>query len=65
VFNRFLAIIKAIAGMEINGRHEIVFTPTETDDTVVSEILSGTSRSMMQPAATRRMSRARLSSSAP
>lgn len=46
VFNRFLAIIKAIAGMEINGRHEIVFTPTETDDTVVSEILSGTSRSM-------------------
>lgn len=46
VFNRFLAIIKAIAGMEINGRHEIVFTPVETDDTVVSEILSGTSRSM-------------------
>jgi phage gp36-like protein len=46
VFNRFLAIIKAIAGMEINGRHEIVFNPTETDDTVVSEILSGASRSM-------------------
>ncbi|HEV8291441.1 MAG TPA: hypothetical protein VGP94_05940, partial [Tepidisphaeraceae bacterium] len=46
VFNRFLAIIKAIAGMEINGRHEIVFTPVETNDTVVSEILSGTSRSM-------------------
>ena len=46
VFNRFLAIVKAIAGMEINGRHEIVFTPTETDDTVVSEILSGTSRSI-------------------
>lgn len=46
VFNRFLAIIKAIAGMEINGRHEIVFTPVENDDTVVSEILSGTSKSM-------------------
>ena len=46
VFNRFLAIIKAIAGMEINGRHDIVFTPVETDDTVISEILSGTSRSM-------------------
>lgn len=46
VFNRFLAIVKAIAGMEINGRHEIVFQPTEKDDTVISEILSGTSKNM-------------------
>ena len=46
VFNRVLTIIKAIAGMEINGRHEIVFTPEENDDTMVSEILSGTSRWM-------------------
>jgi hypothetical protein len=46
VFNRFLAIVKAIGGMEINGRHEIVFDPVETDDTVVSEILSGTSKKM-------------------
>ena len=44
VFNRVLTIIKAIAGMEINGRHEIVFLPEENDDTQVSEILSGTSR---------------------
>lgn len=46
VFNRFLAVVKAIAGMEINGRHEIVFDPVEKDDTVVSEILSGTSKKM-------------------
>lgn len=46
VFNRFLAIVKAIAGMEINGRHDIVFEPVENDDTVVSEILSGTSKKM-------------------
>jgi hypothetical protein len=46
VFNRVLTIIKAIAGMEINGRHEIVFLPEENDDTVISEILSGTSKWM-------------------
>jgi len=48
VFNRVLTIIKAIAGMEINGRHEIVFLPEENDDTMVSEILSGTSKWMGQ-----------------
>lgn len=48
VFNRVLTIIKAIAGMEINGRHEIVFLPEENDDTQVSEILSGTSKWMGQ-----------------
>jgi hypothetical protein len=46
VFNRVLAVVKAIAGMEINGRHEIVYKPEENDDTVVSEILSGTSKWM-------------------
>lgn len=46
VFNRVLTIIKAIAGMEINGRHEIVFLPEENDDTVIAEILSGTSKWM-------------------
>jgi hypothetical protein len=46
VFNRVLTIIKAIAGMEINGRHEIVFDPVENDDTVVSEILTGASKWM-------------------
>lgn len=48
VFNRVLTIIKAIAGMEINGRHEIVFLPEENDDTAVSEVLSGTSKWMGQ-----------------
>jgi len=46
VFNRVLTIIKAIAGMEINGRHEIVFLPEENSDTQVAEILSGTSKWM-------------------
>lgn len=48
VFNRVLTIIKAIAGMEINGRHEIVFLPEENDDTKTSEILSGASKWMGQ-----------------
>jgi hypothetical protein len=48
VFNRVLTIIKAIAGMEINGRHEIVFLPEENDDTETSEILSGVSKWMGQ-----------------
>lgn len=48
VFNRVLTIIKAIAGMEINGRHEIVFLPEENDDTATSEVLSGTSKWMGQ-----------------
>src|SRR6202165_527369 len=48
VFNRVLTIIKAIAGMEINGRHEIVFLPEENDDTTTSEILSGASKWMGQ-----------------
>ena len=46
VFNRVLTIIKAIAGMEINGRHEIVFLPEENSDTQVAEILTGTSKWM-------------------
>lgn len=48
VFNRTLTILKAVAGMEINGRHEITFLPEENDDTVVAEILSGTSKWMGQ-----------------
>jgi len=47
VFNRVLTIIKAIAGMEINGRHEIVFLPEENSDTQVAEILSGTSNPLI------------------
>lgn len=46
VFNRVLTIVKAVAGMEINGRHQIVFLPEENDDTQVSEILTGTSKWM-------------------
>src|SRR3954462_4339397 len=46
VFNRVLTIIKAIAGMEINGRHEIVFLPEENSDTQVAEILTGASKWM-------------------
>ena len=48
VFNRCLTILKAVAGMEINGRHEIQFLPEENDDTMISEILSGTSKWMGQ-----------------
>lgn len=46
VFNRVLTIMKAIAGMEINGRHEIQFLPRNTDDTAVNELLTGASKWM-------------------
>lgn len=45
-FNRVLTILKAVAGMEINGRHEIQFLPRNNDDTAVNEILSGASKWM-------------------
>src|SRR5215470_1935407 len=31
-FNRSLTIIKAVAGMEINGRHEIAYLPRKMED---------------------------------
>src|SRR5882724_2302930 len=37
VFNRVLTILKAVAGMEINGRHEITFLPRGTEDAKVNE----------------------------
>lgn len=40
VFNRVLTILKAVAGMEINGRHEISYLPTSTEDTAVNEVIS-------------------------
>jgi hypothetical protein len=46
VFNRVLTILKAVAGMEINGRHEIHFIPRNTEDTKVNEVLSGASKWM-------------------
>lgn len=46
VFNRTLTIIKAVAGMEINGRHEIAYLPRKLEDTAVDETLSGASKWM-------------------
>ena len=45
-FNRVQTILKAVAGMEINGRHEIQFLPRNNDDTAVNEILSAASKWM-------------------
>jgi hypothetical protein len=46
VFNRVLTILKAVAGMEINGRHETSFLPRGTEDTAVNEVLSAASKWM-------------------
>ena len=46
VFNRVLTIVNAIAGMEINGRHEVQFLPRNNDDTEKNEILTGASKWM-------------------
>lgn len=40
VFNRVLTILKAVAGMEINGRHEATFIPRGTEDTATNELLT-------------------------
>lgn len=48
VFNRAITIIKAVAGFEINSRHEIQFLPRNTQDTAVNELLSGASKWMAQ-----------------
>ena len=45
-FNRAITIIKAVAGTEINGRHEIGFVPRNTQATQVNEVLSGASKWM-------------------
>lgn len=45
-FNRSLTIIKAISGMEINGRHEIAFLPRKLDDAAIDETLTGASKWM-------------------
>jgi hypothetical protein len=46
VFNRVLTILKAVAGMEINGRHEIHFIPRNSEDTAINEVLSAASKWM-------------------
>lgn len=46
VFNRVLTILKAVAGMEINGRHEINFLPVNSTETALNEVLSSASKWM-------------------
>lgn len=46
VFNRVETILKAVAGMQINGRSEIKFLPRNNDDTEVNEILTAASKWM-------------------
>jgi hypothetical protein len=46
VFNRIETILKAIAGMEINGRHEINFLPRNNADTAKNELLTAVSKWM-------------------
>jgi hypothetical protein len=46
VFNRIETILRAIAGMEINGRHEINFLPRNNDDTAKNELLTAVSKWM-------------------
>src|SRR6516164_6800289 len=46
VFNRIETILRAIAGMEINGRHEINFIPRNNDDSAKNELLTATSKWM-------------------
>jgi len=41
VFNRVLTMLKAVAGMEINGRHEVKYIPRHNEDTSINELLSG------------------------
>lgn len=43
-FNRTLGIVKAVAGTEINGRHEIKFVPRGNEDTQVNDLLTGASK---------------------
>jgi hypothetical protein len=45
-FNRAIVMIKAVAGMEINGRHEIAFIPRKLADAKVDELLTGASKWM-------------------
>jgi hypothetical protein len=46
VFNRALTMIKAVSGMEINGRHEISYLPRNNEDSKVNEVLTGASKWM-------------------
>lgn len=46
VFNRTLTLIRAVCGMEINGRHEVTFLPRGVEDTALNEVLSAGSQWM-------------------
>lgn len=46
VFNRVETILKAIAGMQINGRHEIQYLPRNNNNTAVNEVLTAASKWM-------------------
>jgi hypothetical protein len=46
VFNRTITMLRAVAGMEINGRHEIAYLPRHNEDTAANEELSGISKWM-------------------
>src|SRR5581483_1756939 len=46
VFTRTITIIKAIAGFEINQRHEIQYLPRNLEDAAVNEVLSAASKWM-------------------
>src|SRR5690606_19641494 len=39
-FNRTLGFIKAVAGTEINGRHEVRYIPRTQEDTKPNELLT-------------------------
>lgn len=49
-FNRTLAIIKSVAGIEINGRHEIAYLPrnNSTDSAEINEMLTEASNWMAE-----------------
>ena len=40
VFNYTLPVLKIVAGIEINSRHEVKFLPRGTEDTEVNEVLT-------------------------
>src|SRR5258708_20600776 len=46
VFNRTITIIKAVAGFEINQRHEIQYLPRNLQDASINEVLTGASKWM-------------------
>lgn len=45
-FNRTLGFIKAVAGTEINGRHEVRYIPRTSEDTKPNELLTSASQWM-------------------